>query len=172
MIVPVHADGKSGESQSERIVLAMHDGSPSMADRGRSAFLMQSGAQEEAMMAHRGKSVRQRISGIERQCALQKLQRLCHLRGHSGIDVGLSLQDKVIGVEAVRPLALDALDFGPAQARLDRADYVKGDLVLKRKNVIERTVQALGPQIASTLPLYHFPGAPHTLARFPSPPFD
>src|SRR5882724_5432216 len=145
MIVSVHADGKSRKSQSKRIVLPVQDGCLSMADRGSLAFFMQSRAQEEAMMAHRCKCVRQRIVGVERKGALQKHQRLCHLHRHPGIDIGLSLQDKVIGVEAIRPLAFDALDFGAAQARLDRADYVKGDLVLKRKYIIERTVETLGP---------------------------
>src|SRR5882757_5257230 len=143
-----------------------------MVDRGRSAFFMQSGAQEEAMMAHSGKRVRQRISRIERECPFQKHQRLCHLCRHSGIDVGLSLQDKIIGVEAIRPLAFDALDFGPAQARLDRADYVKGDLVLKRKYIIERTVETLGPQMASTLRIYHLRGDAHTIAVFTQAPLE
>ena len=57
MIVPVHADGKSGESQSKRIILAMDDGRLSMANRGRSVFFMQSGPQETIVMAHRGKGV-------------------------------------------------------------------------------------------------------------------
>src|SRR6266702_7909446 len=158
MIVPVHADGKSGESQSERIVLAMYDGSLSMADRGRPAFFVQSGAQEQAVMAHRGKRMRQRISGIECECPFKKHQRLCYLRGHPGINVRLCLQDQVIGVEALRPLAFDALDFGPAKGRLVRADHVEGDLVLKRENVVQRTVETLRPQIACGLRLYHMRG--------------
>src|SRR5260370_37189722 len=100
----------------------MHNGGLSMADRGRPVFFTQSGAQEEAMMAHRGKRLRQRVSGIERECASQKWQRLGHALWHPGIDVGLRPQDKIIGVEVIRPLAADALDFGPTQARLDRAD--------------------------------------------------
>jgi len=65
------------------------------------------------MMAHRSKRVRQRIIGIERERAFQKHQRLCHLRRHPGIDVGLRLQDEVIGVEAVRPLAFERARFRP-----------------------------------------------------------
>jgi hypothetical protein len=63
-------------------------------------------------MAHSSECVRQRIIGIERECALQKYQRLCHLNWHPGIDVGLSLQDKVVGIEAIGPLSFDALNFG------------------------------------------------------------
>ena len=122
MIVSVHADGKSGEGQGERIVLAVHDGGLSMAHRGRPAFLTQPGAQEEAMMAHRGERVRQRIGGIEREGTFQEHQRLRHALRHPGIDVGLDSQDEVVGAEAIRPHAFDALDLGPTQARLDRAD--------------------------------------------------
>jgi hypothetical protein len=68
--------------------------------------------------------MRERINGIERECTLQKYQRLCHAIWHPGIDVGLGLEDKIIGVETVRPLTSDALDFGPPQARLDCAHYV------------------------------------------------
>ncbi len=123
MIVPVHADGKSGERESKCIVLAMQDGCLCMPHRGRSTFFAQPGAQEEAMMAHRGIRVRQRISGFEGERAFQKRQCLGHLRRHPGIDVGLSLQDEIIGVEAIRPLAFDALDFGPTQAWLNGPDH-------------------------------------------------
>src|SRR6186997_104827 len=166
MIVSVHADGKSGKCQCERIVLTVRDGSLSMSNRGSSLLFMKSPAQEQAMMAHRGKSVRQRISGVESECALQKYQRFCHLSWHPGIDVGLSLQDKVIGIEAIRPLALDALNFGSTQARLDGANDVQSDLVLKRKNVIERTIEALGPQMASTSRLDHLGCDAYTIAVF------
>src|SRR5450432_3222166 len=120
--MPVHSDEKSSECQSERIVLTMHDGGLSMADRGGPTFFMQSGTQEQAMMADRGKRMRQRINGIERECAFQQRQRLCHALRHHAVDVGLSLKNKIIGVEIFWPHAYDALDFGPTQARLDRAD--------------------------------------------------
>ena len=164
MVVSVHTDRKAGECQSERIVPAMHDGCLSMTDRGRLLLFMQSGAQEKAMMAHRSICVRQRVSGIERDCAFQKHQRPCDLRRHPRIDVGLSLQDKVIGIKAIGPLAFDALDFGPTQARLYRADHVQGDLVLKRENIVERAVKSLGPQMASSLRLYHLSGDTDTTA--------
>ncbi len=89
VVVPIHADGESGEGQSERVVLAMQDGSLGMVDRSRPAFFTQTCAQEEAMMAHRRKSVRQRVSGIERERAFEKDERSRHLRRHPGKDIRL-----------------------------------------------------------------------------------
>ncbi len=63
-------------------------------------------------MAHGRIGVRERIGRIEGECALEKHQRLAHLRRHAGIDIRLSLQDKIIGIEAIGPLAPHALDLG------------------------------------------------------------
>src|SRR4029079_4260473 len=113
---------ESGEGQSERVVLAVLDGSLCMADRGRPVFFTQAGAQEEAMMAHRGKGMRQRIVGFKRERALEQDERLGYPRRHAGIDIRLRLQDQVIGVEVIGPLSLDALRFRLAQAGLDGTD--------------------------------------------------
>jgi hypothetical protein len=67
----VHAEGKSGETQSKRIVRAVHDRSLGMADRGCPIFFTQPAAQKDAMMAHRGKCVRWCISGIKREGVFQ-----------------------------------------------------------------------------------------------------
>ena len=74
------------------------------------------------MMAHGGVGVCQSIIGIERQGAFQKHQRLCYTFGKPKIDVRLSLQDKIIGVEIFGTLTFDAFGFGPTQARLYCAD--------------------------------------------------
>src|SRR5260370_871445 len=150
------------------MVLAMRDGSLSMAHRGCLAFFMQSGAQEQIMMAHRCKRVRQRISRIERECAFQKHQRLCRTLRHPGIDVGLSPQDKIIGIEAFRPHAFDALDFGPTQAPPPPPHDPKRDLVLQREKFFARTGVSFRPPIASPLGFYHLPGGGTTIAA-PSP---
>ena len=100
----------------------MQDSGLRMADRSGPAFFAQSAPQEEAMMAHGGVSVRKGIIGIEREGAFQEQQRLSHTCWKPGIDVRLSLQDKIIGVEILRTVTFDALGFGPTQARLDCAD--------------------------------------------------
>src|SRR6266851_2538568 len=116
---------------------------------------MQPPAQKKTMMAHGGEGVRQRICRIERERAFEQHERVGHLRRHPGIDVRLRLQDKVVSIEAVGPFALHALEFGAPQAGLDGADHVQGNLVLKRENVIERTIETLGPQMSPGLRLYH-----------------
>ena len=100
-----------------------------MADRSRPFLFTQSIPQEEAVVAHGSECMRQCIIWIERKRTFQIDQGISHLRRHPGIDVWLSLQDKVIGIEAVGPLALYALDFGSPQAGLDGADYVQSNFV-------------------------------------------
>jgi hypothetical protein len=46
----------------------------------------------------------------------RRTQCLCCAVGHTGKDVGLSLQDKIISVETIRALAFDTLDFSQPQA--------------------------------------------------------
>ena len=53
-------------------------------------------------------TVRQPIGGIKRECTFQKQQRSRYLFRHSRLNVELSAQDKIIGVEAVRALAARA----------------------------------------------------------------
>jgi hypothetical protein len=45
----------------------------------------------------------------------------------------VSLQDKIIGVETIRALAFDALDFSQPQARLDSTDDGQRYFVLERE---------------------------------------
>ena len=119
--MPVHAYRKSGEGQSERVVLAMDNRRSGMADRGGSVFFMEPGAQEAIVMTHRCKRMCQRISGIKCQCAFQKHQCLRRPIRHPGVDVGLGPQHKIVGVETIRTFAVDTLYFGPTEARLNRA---------------------------------------------------
>ena len=163
----VHADRKTGKRQRERIVLAVQDRRLGMTDGGRPVLVTQSGAEEKAVMAHRRECVCQRISRFQLEGTVQKDQRIRYLRRHSGINIRLRLQDEIVSVEAVRPLAFDSFNFGPAQVRLDRADHIQGNFVLQRKNVIERTIEALGPQMAATLRFNHLRGNADTAAVLP-----
>ena len=72
------------------------------------------------------------------------------LAPHPGINVGLSLQDEIIGIEIFRSFAFYAFNFGSTQARLNCAEYIQGDLVLKRENVIERTIDRKPLWLAQT----------------------
>ncbi len=115
-------------------------------------LFVQAAAQKNDVMAFRRIGVRQPISRIEGERTLQQRQRFCRALRHPRKHIGLSLQCQIIGVETVRPFALDALDLGLAQARLDRADDGSGDLVLQRENVVERRGRSVRPRDARRSP--------------------
>src|SRR6516165_8993255 len=77
--------------------------------------------------------------------------------------MGQGAQIKIVGIEAVRALALGALYFGLAQARLDRADDAQRDLVLQFEDVVQRAVIALGPDMHSARRLDQLRGDPHAV---------
>ena len=63
--------------------------------------------------------------------------------------MGQSPQIKIVGVQAVRALALRTLDLRLPQAWLDGADDAQRDLVLDFENVAERPVISLGPDVGA-----------------------
>ncbi len=65
----------------------------------------------------------ERITGLKLKCTVQEWKRCPGSFVHAGIDVGLRAQHELIGIEAVGPLATDAVGLGPTQARLHRADH-------------------------------------------------
>lgn len=90
---------------------------------------------------------------------------------HEGVDVGQRAQKKIVGVETVGPLALDALDLGPAQIGLYCRHHADGDLVLRREHVGQLAVVAFGPQMAAVLGVDQLAGDAHatpTLRTLPS----
>ena len=165
----IHADGKSGEGKSEGIVLAMDNGGLSMADRCGSVFFMQSGAQKTVVMAHRGKRVRQCVGVIDRDRAFQERQRFSCAFGHPGIDVRLSLEDKIISVKTFRPLAFDALNFGSKQRGLDSTDNRQRDLILKGENIVYLAVIALRPYMRAGCGINELSGDAHPSLYRPLP---
>src|SRR5215813_15621405 len=54
---------------------------------------------------------------------------------------------KVVGVEALRRLALHPFHLRVAQLGLDDAYDARGNLVLQVENVVQRTVDPIGPQM-------------------------
>src|SRR5205814_8555659 len=63
------------------------------------------------------------------------------------VELGESAEVEVIGVETFGRLAAGARDLGEAEARLDCADDVRCDLVLKLENIIESAVESVGPDM-------------------------
>ena len=65
--------------------------------------------------------------------------------------MGQSPEIEIVGVEAVRPLALRALDLGPAEFGSMMPTMSGGDLVLQVEDVLERAVESVGPEMRAGL---------------------
>ncbi len=60
-------------------------------------------------------------------------------------------QVEVVRVEAVRPPRARALDFGPADLRLDQPNHRRRHAILEIEEALELAVKALGPQMDARL---------------------
>src|SRR5215470_18296471 len=74
-------------------------------------------------------------------------------------------QHKVVGVEVFRPLALDSLNLGITQTRLDGAHYAQRDFVLQCEDVFEPAIVTFGPQVNGGFRLDQLGIDPDTLTR-------
>src|SRR3954452_3701489 len=77
----------------------------------------------------------------------------------------MARRTKIVGVETIRPFALDSLDLGIAQTRLKRADHAQGDVVLECKYVVELAVIAFRPEMRAAFGLDQLGADPYALAR-------
>jgi len=143
-IVLDQRDGERPQREGGGVVVAMRDCRMGVA-YGRSGNLrVVSAAREQDLVAKREVAMGEAIIGLEREGAFE--QRHCDPRlfRHRRVGVGQRAQHQVVGIEIFRPLALDALDLGVPEARLDGTDRAKRDFILQGENIIERTVIALG----------------------------
>ncbi len=170
--MPLHANRKSGQGESKRIILAMRYRHLSVANRSLMIFIVMLAAQEERMIALRGAGVRKRIIRIKRKCAFQKHKRFLRLLRHSRIDIGQRPQNKVVGVEAIRPLSFGSLDLSQTKTRLNRADDRQRDLVLQGENIVGFAVIAFGPNMRSRCNIDELRGDAHTISRFANTSFE
>src|SRR5258708_18820445 len=84
----------------------------------------------------------------------------------------LSLQDEIIGIEAIGALAFDALDLGEPQTRFDGADDGKRYLVLQGENIVGLAVIALGPDMRAGRGVDELPGDAHAIAGLAHAAFE
>src|SRR5436305_10775840 len=82
------------------------------------------------------------------------------------VGVRESSQHKIVSAETIRTLAFDALDLDLAQIRLDRADHVHRDFVLKIEYIAIRPVVAFRPEMDTGRGLDELGSDPHPIARF------
>src|ERR1700722_5535231 len=71
-----------------------------------------------------------------------------------------------------RSLPFDALDLRFTQARHDRTDDVQSDFVLEGKDVVERTIVSLGPDMNAGFGLNQLAGDPHARSRLTHAAFE
>ena len=106
--------------------------------------------------------MRQRVVRIDCECALEQRHAERAVR-HSCIRERRRAQHKVVGVEIIGPFALDALNFGLTQARLDRGNHTRRQFVLQREDVVERSVVTIGPDVAPGLRFDELAGDAHAV---------
>src|SRR5262245_50918707 len=87
------------------------------------------------------------ILGLQLDRLAKQAQRFVSILRHRGKRVGQGTEIKVIGGEIVRPLAPCALDLALPELRLDDAGDTDCDVVLKLKNVFEKAVEPVGPEM-------------------------
>ncbi len=149
--MPVHADRKARERERKCVVLAVDDGRARVADRSLAIGFLQTGPEKQAVMAHCCIAVRERIRRLERDRTLKQHEGLGDLGGHAGVNVRLGAQDEIIGIQAVRPLALDPVDLGTPQAGRDGTDGRQCNVILEGEDVFGPAVKSLGPYVHSAL---------------------
>ena len=62
---------------------------------------------------------------------------------------GQPAQVEVVGIQTFGRLAFGAGDFRPLELRRDRGDDACGDLVLQFEDVVEGTLETVGPKVRS-----------------------
>ena len=75
-------------------------------------------------------------------------------------------QEGVIGLQVVRVFAHDVPLLLQRELQLQRRHDLLHDLILQRKDVLQRAVIALGPQVIAGRGIDQLRGDPHLLARF------
>src|SRR5436190_11046498 len=140
-------DGECAHRQRSRVVATMGDGSASVAGGLSPVAFVESTPYEQDQVAPREQPVGARIVSLQLQRPLQQRHGFGCLFRCRYVDVRNSAQNKVVGVEIVRPFTLDALDFRIAQTWLDCTYHAQRDFVLQRENVVESAVVALRPKM-------------------------
>ena len=116
------ADDKAGDGERCRIIGAGLDSGMRMSQRGVLVGVVQSASEITHLIAPGGSGLRRRIIRLQGQRLVEQAERFVGLTGHRHKGMRQGAQIEIIGVEAVRTLALGTFDLGLAEARLDRPD--------------------------------------------------
>src|SRR6516164_10376959 len=110
-------------------------------------------------------AMRESVIWLKGERAPQKRQRLRRAVRHCSLDERRRTKHEIISVQTLRSFALDALDLGLPQVRLDRADDAEGDLVLQCEDVVNRAIVAFSPDVPAALGLDQLAGDADAVRR-------
>ena len=117
-------------------------------------------------MAPTDQSRGRRVVRVDLQCLSSEDDRLAKTLFGEAIALRQRPQIVVVGVEAFGRLARSALDLRQPQPRFDRTDDAGGDLILQVKDVIERAIETVGPDVIAGDRVDQLPGDAHPVAGF------
>jgi hypothetical protein len=112
------------------------------------------------------------VGGFQSQSLLQQRHCFCRIHRHRRVQKRQRSQNQVVGIEAIRTLAFNSLDFGAPQAWLDCAYDRKRDLILKGKNIVGLAVIALSPNVRSGCSINELPSDPYTICQLAHASFE
>src|SRR6516165_8278680 len=124
------ANDKASSCERRSIVGAGFDCSPRVMERGLLVRLVQPTAHVAVFMGISCCGIGRGEIWLKREGFAEQLKALISIARHGCMQMGQGTQVEIVGVEAVRTLALSPLDLCLAQARLDRANDAQRDLVL------------------------------------------
>jgi len=113
-----------------------------------------------------------RVGGVDCKSPLQQRDALANCRRGVLVRKRKGTQIQIVRVKVFDRLAGRPLDLGLAQLRLDRADHVTCHLVLQGEDIIERTVETVGPDMRSGCRVDQLTSDPHSVARLAHATFE
>src|SRR5262245_29882677 len=105
-----------------------------------------------------------RIFWVDRQCLVEKVERLGALFILKHPDVRHRAHSVVVGAQILRTFAPRALDLGYANGRLQRACNLLRYAILKIENIVDCAVVTRGPDMRATFSLDKLYGDPKVVA--------
>jgi hypothetical protein len=153
-VLIVEPHDETGHGECGRIVGSVAHSRAGMPKRGGAVPFVKRAAAISTIITPGQSTVRAGVAGFELERTFEKWDRWCGaLRHHAGHE-GESTEEKVVGIEAIGTLALDAFGLRAPHARAALASKViakgffwmgeRGDKASKRKSGIENLAAAIG----------------------------
>jgi hypothetical protein len=165
-------DDERAQGHRGCVIATMGDGCASVANGGDAVGFLEAGSDEQELVAPGEQAMGASVVGLQRQRPLEQRHRLGCLLRRGNVDMRKGTQNEVVGIEIVRPFALNARYLRVTQTRLDGTHHAQRDFVLQRKNVIESAVVALRPKMNAGFSLHELGTDPNALVRLADAAFQ